>query len=50
MIKKDIEEATEEQQRERDIKDIQDYSKFVPSKDLNTPEQVARWINDDNWE
>lgn len=50
MIKKDIEEATEEQQRERDIKDIQDYSKFVPSKNINTPEELAKWLNDDNWE
>lgn len=36
--------------REQDIKDIQDYSKFVPSEDLNTPEEVAEWLNDDDWE
>lgn len=50
MIKKDIEEATEEQQREQDIKAIQDYSKFVSLEILDTPEKLAAWLNDDDWE
>ncbi|WEA53826.1 hypothetical protein PWO95_04540 [Weissella paramesenteroides] len=50
MDKKEVQELTNAQKREQDIKDIQDYSKFVPSKDLNTPEEVAEWLNDDNWE
>ncbi|MFP7153991.1 hypothetical protein [uncultured Weissella sp.] len=50
MDKKELQELTNAQKREQDIKAIQDYSKFVPSKDLNTPEEVARWLNDDNWE
>ena len=41
---------TEDQQRERDVKDLQFYSKFVPSKDLDTPEKLAAWLNDDDWE
>ena len=36
--------------REQDIKDIQDYSKFVPSEHLDTPEKLAEWLNDDDWE
>ncbi|GEP74171.1 hypothetical protein [Weissella thailandensis] len=41
---------TEDQQRERDVKNLQFYSKFVPSKDLDTPEKLAAWLNDDDWE
>lgn len=34
MIKKDNQETTEEQQREQDIKALQDYSMFVPAKHI----------------
>ena len=41
---------TEDQQRERDAKALQFYSKFVPSENLDTPEKLATWLNDDDWE
>lgn len=49
-IRKDNQETTEEQQREQDIKALQDYSKFVPAEHLDTPEKLAEWLNDDDWE
>lgn len=50
MKKEETQELTDVQEREQDIKAIQDYSKFVPLKDLNTPEEVAEWLNEDDWE
>lgn len=50
MNKKEKQELTNAQKREQDIKAIQDYSKFIPLEILDTPEKLAAWLNDDDWE
>lgn len=50
MKKEETQELTDAQEREQDIKAIQDYSKFVPLEILDTPEKIAAWLNDDDWE
>lgn len=50
MKKEETQELTNAQKREKATKKIQHYSKFVPSDDINTPEELAEWLNDDEWE
>ncbi len=50
MKKEETQELTNAQKREKATRKIQHYSKFVPSDDINTPEELAEWLNDDEWE
>lgn len=43
-------ENTNEQTIEQATQKIQHYSKFVPATNIETPEQLTNWLNDDNWE
>lgn len=43
-----LRKAKERRQVEQAIKDIQFYSRFVPTVHLDTPEKVAAFFEDDN--